>query len=337
MRILFTVTTEYHFLLTLSIVHEHFNSINNHITILLLDNGNNRLSAIVDKSEIPFIEIDRLKMDISGGIRYFIDKLLQNRFDRLFIFHEYHIVNSFIMARINTNCTIALGEDGTAIYQTISKAALPSRIRQTIKSIKESYRKGIFHFRIPFSSNLHGKSRRIEELWLSQPDLFKHNTAKNKVIRKINLLSTKEAVDFISQFFIVSEFKIPQNSLVYLGRVSYNPAYLEQEINFLKAYFNTSGLTHFYIKPHPLSTKEQVDSYLANLPVQMISLNIPAELLIASLNKCIVMAMDSTSLYLKNATCRNIVLYTKFQQLGVYPKWRHIPFPVFVQTFNGEN
>ncbi|MBX2966887.1 MAG: hypothetical protein KF845_12125 [Cyclobacteriaceae bacterium] len=331
-KILFSVFTEYHFLLALDIIHDYFLNEEYNVYLLLIENGNNRLDAVNFERDVKNIQFQ--KLDMREEIRPALDELLSNTFEQLFIFHEYHIVNSYLKHKINKGCVVSLVEDGTAIYQSINKSAYPSRIQATLKNILIAREKGILHWGIELVNNAHGQSKKIHEIWLTHQEMFGHSVKKNIRFAKINLLSSTEKIKFIKSFFKQPDEKIDAKAMIYIGRVSYGKQYLDEEISFLQSYFAQSGLKKLYIKPHPLSPQSQIEEYEKRLSVSLIHSRVPAELLIADLKDCELLAMDSTSLYFFNERCNYKVLYPFFQQKLVYPLWRTIPFPGHVKYFS---
>ncbi len=331
-NILFTPLTEYHFLLTLNIIQEHFLHENYQIRVLLIDHGNNRLSGVTTSQIHHNILLSSLSVTYGREVRKGLHEVLRARYDRLFIFHEFDVVTSFVKSKMVRDCTVALVEDGTAMYQKIKKMALFSRLRQTLDNVKHAWAMGILNPEMRFVSNVHGQSRGLKEVWLTNKKLFSTTLPKGVEVKAITILDNTDKVDFVRSYFTTAyEQDIPPRSLLYIGRVSFGDEYLENEIKYLVEYYGNSNLDHLFIKPHPLSTKKQISAYENIQGAVVLKWMLPVELIIAGLKESEVMAMDSTSLFYFNGACSYKVLYAYFQRLGLYPGWRHITFPDHVQ------
>jgi hypothetical protein len=330
--ILFTVNTEYHFLLAISIAADFMAVENTAIKIVLLDDSNQRLKQINDKIQRETIDLVRCDTTSKEGIHRLLDQLIKSRYDYFFHFYEFDLFNSYLINKIKKQTKIVLCEDGTAMYQTYSVKAYGSRFRQTWKLFKKSLRFNLFHFPFPVNSLKHGTSHFIDEIWLTQPELF--HTERQLTVRKINLLDNNTKVDLTETYFANNlPLQKYENVVFIIGRVKYSDLYLEKEIKLIEAIIDQNVNTIFYLKVHPNTDMQQMNEYEKIEGLHIICDKIPAELYLSKLVNSQIYGIDSTAMYFFNKSCSYTVCYKYLQQLDVYPAYRTIPFPKHVNDY----
>jgi hypothetical protein len=330
-RNLFVSFTEYHLMLCISIIQEHFagEEYENHIWML----GGNLGRIKADSQQLGNIQAEQLegKRCLSG----IIPAIRQEGWERVFVFHEYEPVSAYIAREIRRDCIRCLVEDGTAMYQQIHKLALPSRIRETFHKLKKSRRLGLLPLGINLVKNTHATSTWIQELWLTHPEMFKPRRSQYQdAIQPVKLLDSETKYQLTLQVFGVEAPERLENALFYIGRVSYGDVYMEREIASLQHLAAAKGVERVLIKPHPLSDVAQIRAYQESFGEGCIlHSSLPAELHLYGAENCVIAAMDSTALYYNNQRSSYFVLYRLLQQQGAYPAWREIPYPEHVQTY----
>ena len=331
---LFCVNTEYHFLLSLSIVHERFFDNGYKNIFLLLEGTTGRLNNIMDSGQYPFLEIIRIT-ESQPDLKAVLNTIAKQEYSYLFHFYEFNVITAYLRTRINKSCIKVYGEDGTAIYQRYDKLALGSRTRQTINDYKKAFKLNIVSAGIRFQNLVHGQSGYIDELWLTHPELYLSLYKTKKRVEKINLLATPEMLQFAKSFFSKTRSDIQyDNTVFFLGRTSYSPEYLTEEVKLIRELRDKFADKAFYIKIHPLTKAAQKEEYSNIEGIEIITENLPAEILLAQLTNAVIIGVDSTALFYKNEDCTNYALYKYLQEKGVYPSYREIPFPSHVQFYN---
>lgn len=322
---LFLPFTEYHLLLCASIVKEYFhsNSFENHICIISGEFG--RISS---KKKMQFENMYIHCVESSEHAISFISRFRSEKWERVLIFHEYQVLSNCILNEMECITYRCLVEDGTAMYQSIDRTAVPSRILRTLRNYWEAKKLGLKH-RFRIVSNKRDKLEFFSELWLTHPEMWKSQNNKLN-LNGIHLLDSDSKYNLSLKLFQVEGIDRIEDCLFYIGRVSFNEQYLRDEISVLRTIMRARNRTKLVIKPHPLSRESQIESYKEGFSnLEILNSELPAELFLYCAKNVTVVAMDSTSLYYHGGKdcVEYLVLYQSLQKKGSYPQWRFIPFP----------
>jgi hypothetical protein len=198
---------------------------------------------------------------------------------------------------------ISLGPDGYGPYGIFNKRFhLLSVIKDSCKQNYYLWRNNLISGKIHrFDYYKYGNHRFINNLWITHPDQYKHR-ANNKV--KILTLPDFNVVciNFIKKMFRFSN-QFPIENVIYFFNQPLKSGVIEAEYSFVKEVLSAFPEKTLIIKLHPLTDTETKTFYKQLPQVQLIESNIPAEVLLLTLNNCIVFTGWSAVLITENKSC----------------------------------
>ncbi len=318
-NIAFLVHTEYHLLISSSIISAHFND---------TTTFENRIYNLFSKRKLveglnTHLVSNEFKVICSEGnkqIKSDLQEIIEFAPDFFFYFQEGSPINYYIVANLSKKGTkIALVQDGLKAYSIVNKRFEGlAIIRDTFRSYKH-----LFDHKLPlwkahlFKNYKYGVTKEINELWVSHPDAFVKNN--KKLIRKIPEISEKNRLELIRGVFNFEQDRFLTSGddkvIFYINQPFYNNNNIAIEYLFLKKLIETNNsIKGVYVKIHR-STSEYHLNFYKKLPiVTIIYDNIPAELLVLSLNNSIVLSGWSTTLLTFNPTCNYYYNYPIYEK-----------------------
>jgi hypothetical protein len=304
-NILFVVNTEGQLLTASSLIFEIFNNLKEYEPYILqlgktgsarFQNENNR--QILSKY---YLEIDEADTEKSEKFT----KILETSFEKVFIFLEQLSLNVFLVNHYKKRgSTICLGPDGNKPYYSVDKAALGSRVKETIKTYKYLFERKLYYSKLYFLSWNYAKLRPLDEIWVTYPEQFFY--AQNKKVVGFKIMSNGNIVQNILNFFNFNNFDIlksKEDIIFYTNNILYQQPAYDVEINTIKEIKIKFPTTPFYLKYHPLTPERQITKF-KDLGLICFCNSIPAELYIASLRNSIILGFWSTSLMVENPNCK---------------------------------
>ncbi len=324
-KILFLVTTEYHYLVASSLIFETYNPENGFdVTIIQVGKFNSvRFKDLNLNLEMLNAEIIELEEDIlkQQNFKEILNDLLNRDFLYFISFLEHIAYNVIISKRLKSKykdkITIVLAPDGMKPYYYFTKKAIPSRAQNTISIYKSVIKHRIYFPYLFFTSWNYGHLDAIDELWDRLPN--KVVNQYGKVVKKINFLSDSNTVSKVSKFFkfdINQELEFKDDVIFYTNNILFKQKLYDLEFKLLSDLKLELPDKKLIIKFHPMTPPNQLENFkhLADL---LIAPKYPAELYIANLENSIVLGCWSTSLLLFNETCKYFWFRKAFQENGI--------------------
>jgi hypothetical protein len=304
-NILFIVNTEGQLLTASSLVFEKFNKTTGYHPYILQvgKTGTARFQNEVMKALLSdcYFEIDREDKEIKKELK----QLLATNFEKVFIFLEQLKLNVYLVNYFKKKgSTICLAPDGNKPYYSVDKAALGSRVKETVKTYLYLFNRKLLYFKPYFLSWNYAKLRPLDEIWVTYPEsFFFHN--KKKVF-DFKVMPNEKVVNEIVNFFnfkVSDTLKYTEDIIFYTNNILYKQEAYDVEIEAIKIIKNNFSDKPFYLKYHPLTPEYQIKKF-QELGLICFCNSIPAELYIASLKKSIILGFWSTSLMVENPDCK---------------------------------
>jgi hypothetical protein len=311
----YVVFTEYQFLQALNIATSVYNSSTFINSIYLLRNGK-RLQGI-DPNKI--FGIDNIKVHLLDfeSPKKFIDLIFKEKPNHFLFFQSISAINIYMAYTLSKKgVEISLGPDGYGTYANFNKKHhFLSIIKDSLKENYYLFKNNLFHGKIhQFDYYSYGYHKFINNLWITHPDQFVHQS-KNKV----NILKlpefNKKCIEFISSCFNFN-FDFPKEDVIYFFNQPLWSALAEKEYQFLSEVVANFPEKNIIIKLHPLTDVKTKFKYQQIERVQIIESQVPAEVLLLSLNNCIVFSGWSTALITENTTCNYYFNYPIYKDLN---------------------
>lgn len=330
----FIVSTEYHFILVMSIIIEHFSG----------DQYKNRLifngprSGDININSLPenvsAVRITFNDKDFKSNIK---DEITTKKIDNLFVAHTYRAYETYALSLASTNTKIHLYQDGALFYHTMEVSLVLNRLRETFMIYKNLWDKNIILKKIVYYKRHMHKSSFVNELWMTNPEIFVDPKTKLK-INTIKLFTKNNSIKRFNDYFHTKkeeDYKEINNCLIYLAPIIRDMNFLSVEIEQIKRLKIKFNKERLIIKLHPgAKDKRHFNALKENFGNVVIQNYIPAEMYIAnSTNSCVV-GSASTALFMKNEFCENFALKKYYQKLGIYASWKNVTLPEHVISIN---
>ncbi len=297
------------------------------VTILLNINNNNRFKDKLDFTplgvKVLVLEYNVAKPQYDPVIKETLEKLAAGNWSKFVFFLEQAPVNQFLAVQLSKKgTTICVAPEGTKPYITISKAALPSRIRATLQNYRFLKTQRLLFGIPPLVSNVHGFLKQTDEVWVHNPDIY-HNSTHKKVVQ-VDLFTSADQTKTVSEIF---NFHIEQHLpevdgiLFYLNQWYVEFKVYDFELEVLQALLDKYPNKKICIKLHPNTHKFQVERFEKMDRVILNRVTVPAELFIINLSNSIIFSFWSASLLIKNDSCKFYWLHTLLEKQKLMDWW----------------
>lgn len=319
-KIGFMINTEYHLILTCSIMQRYV-ALGDSIFIYRVSpvDGKRLNNLNLNDQSVKYIEIIYNYSKPTKEVKRQINSIINERFDRFFLFLENKFWLNFLFKGLKKNNTIiSLAPDGMNAYENYC---------YPFKKRAFNFLRGLYHcFRIgslslPYVEKDFAASKYIDEVWVENPSFFRNNNRK-KVVR----FQVDYNENFLKQLngvfrYNPSENIIESGSILYIDSSYDNPEYYERIVNILKRLRSCDATKRIYIKLHQLSNTERAMRYYNQLDnVVFLTSHYPAELFIANTSHCTVLSLISTSMLIYNPTDMYFWIYPLFSDMYNYEK-----------------
>jgi hypothetical protein len=325
---LFVMTTEYHFLLTMSIIKEKFSSLESRNVLIFTGE---RLSAIVP-GNIPNVEVNTLNVQREENLKDTIQQLIsRHSLSNLFVFIAYRDLETYLLTTVGKSVNRHLVQDGANFYFKIDRLVLKSRLKETLKIYQNLWRKGIVLKKLVLFKTHMAQCGFVDHVWITNPEVYREPRFQKKIIHKINLLLDKSNVRLVSRYFGSDEIPPITNTLIYLSSRLTRKDLILLEISQLKLILLKLSNPKLLVKLHPNSSILQVELLTQAFGNSVLNNYIPAELYIAQSTNSVIIGGVTAALFFKNPACSYFTLVKIYQQLGLFPKWIEVTFPTHVK------
>ena len=302
-KIVYVALTEYQFLQSVNIATGIFKS-EDDLNIIYVIKGVRRLAELAFKESLFF---RNLKIFIIENLKpaKLAELVKLDRPNHFFFFQAGNFLNVYLGDFLSKKgVEISLGPDGYTSYVVYKKKhEFLSMIKDTLSHNFRMLLNGLFSAKIhKFDFYKYGSNRFIDNVWVTHPEQYKH-TAKNRVnvlklpeINSICLDIVKESFGFATTFPV-------KDVIYYFNQPLWTPKLIEKEFDFLR---NTRACfveKKLLIKLHPLTSESTVRLYQELEGVEIISSTAPAEIILLSLENCIVFTGWSSILMTENKRC----------------------------------
>lgn len=328
-NILFSINTEYHVFIISSLIKQmYWDTQKYNVTILiqLYRDGNrfkNTLSFEHLKANIITLEIDLNSKEYNPTVSQTLNNILSKEYERFIFFLEQTAINQYFVNKLSaTNTTIMLAPEGTKPYITIAKAALPSRIRATLKNYRFYRTQKLKINKFYFVTNKNGYLKETDEVMINHPESYANLTRKKVV--PVEFFTTPEEIELASKVFnfdIQKELPERDGILFYLNQWYVEFKVYDFELEILKALLEKYPDKKIYIKLHPNTHKFQIERLEKIDRIVLNKSTVPAEIFIANLTNSIVFSFWSASLLINNPTCKFYWLQKMLEKQKLMKWW----------------
>jgi hypothetical protein len=304
----FIVLTEYHILISLSIILEKFSDQEKYINTIIMLISQNRLKADY-KFEWPGSNVEILTINMSKDFSFFsseikktIVKILDRDIYNLFYFLENEFVTTYVINKLKKKGTnVCLCQDGLKAYATKRHAPLYSRIKSTFLMHLRLWRNCMPVDNFYLYDSGFGKYKHDDQYWLTNPELYSENKF-SKPIEKISteILSTKSKIVETVFNFTNADAENLKGKFFYVNQPLPN-----EVVDFECKIIFESLLKHgaISIKLHPHTSAYAIEQYSSMPGVFLFKSGIPAEIYIQHMRNIIILSGWSTALLIDNPTC----------------------------------
>ncbi len=328
-NILFSINTEYHVFIISSLIKQmYWDASQYNVTILLqLNKGANRF-----KNELSFehlnakvitLEIDLNSKAYNPVVSQTLNDILSVKYERFIYFLEQTAVNQYLVNKLSkTDTAITLAPEGTKPYITITKAALPSRIKATLKNYRFYRTQKLKVDRFYFVTNKNGYLKETQEVLINHPESYANLTRKK--VTPVEFFTAPSEIELASKIFNFDvEKELPERDgiLFYLNQWYVEFKVYDFEIEILKALLDKYPDKKIYIKLHPNTHKFQIERLEKMDRVVLNYSAVPAEVFIANLTNSIVFSFWSASLLINNPTCKFYWLQKMLEEKKLMKWW----------------
>lgn len=311
-KICFFIHTEYHLLLAIHFIQQHYSDANAYEVILVLKrkiNGN-RLNQELDFSSLPYeVRFLYVHNDLSKSLtsdeKKDIDDLLALDLAEFNFFQEQDPLAVILINGLKQKgVLINLFQDGLKPYITHTMSFSPSlwinNIRQNRWIKKNNYPvKDYFSF---LNSKMYGFIKGIDQLFLTFPESYVN---WNKLpIRTIKPEYTDEFIGTLKKVFHWDDALLKERKgvIFFMNQPMHDDGSFE--VNMLQRLQQKYPGVKIYIKNHPLTSKVKLKAYEKLSNISIINSKIPAEIFISQLEDSIILSLCSTSMFIDNPKCK---------------------------------
>lgn len=293
---IFLIHTEYHLLMTIRIILSNFKNCDNYIYIA----SANRIPGnyVSNYSNIHFRRLEAVNYGNYNTINEFISLKSEN----FFFFQDNSSDNIYIAFHLQRKkIKVALVQDGLKPYPKWHRKHLVlSLFRETFQFYMQMFRRKAVIPSLFLKSYKYGHLKYVDQLWVDYPDKLSSKT--NKEIIRIPDMS-KEISDEIESILSYRPMANLDNVILYIGQ-PLKPILWKKEIEIINLIKANNPQMQFLYKVHPNTKNEQLENYKSINAFSFVKDNIPAELIIAAMNRSIIVSIYSTALITNNPNCK---------------------------------
>lgn len=331
-RNVFVIATEYHFLVTMSIIETSFSGKEWKNEIVLTHERTNGILADSLPASISIIRIAPI-----GSLKwrkYLKQNIYNTPLDNLFVVHAFRELELAFLYLAPKGVKRYLMQDGALFYNMLERNLFLGRLRQTLVFYKDLLSRGLLMIRPVIYGRYEEKSPFIDGLWMTNPEIYRLPNLKKE--KKVFSLFPKEdsAIRFSKYFEDSStyDFSKLNKALLYIAPKVATEEKIIKEIEVLKHIMTKFNLENILIKIHPLELKSLHYNMLkAEFGDMVIANYTPADIYIANAINSIVVSSASTALIYNNKSCRYFALKNYYQNIGIYDAWKNITLPGHVK------
>ena len=308
----YIVFTEYQLLQALNICTGRFNNAE-FLNIVYIVRQGRRMKGIIKDKNYNSTTIN-FKFCDQELPKTLVEMLISEKPNHFFMFQDTTALNIMLGRRMaNLGIEVSLGPDGYGSYEDLKKRfEFLSRIKTTFMHVNYLVKNNLFSGKIDFYNYTYASHKFIDNVWVTHPDEFVHR-GRNKVkIEKLPELNS-ECLTLIKKLFSFNT-NFPTRDVIYFFNQPLWNTLLDVEYNFLEDVIEQFPNNKVILKLHPLTSQEMKDRYKSLGKLEVLDGDFPAEILISSLQNCIVYSGWSTVLITENTSCNYYFNYPVFKK-----------------------
>jgi hypothetical protein len=326
----FVLTTEYHFLLAMNIILEHYTTpqFNNRLVFT-----GQRLSGVVLKNLPDHVETLVLTAEHERNFKRRIQQdVLRLRPKNIFVFTAYRDLETYLLFAVGNKTSRHLVQDGANFYFEIKKSVAWSRIKETIKIYKNLFRKGIFFKKLILYKKHLADCSFIDFVWVTNPNVYLSPRSSRQPVNKINLLPNDAIRNLCCHYFGLDNLNVYQDFVIYLSPRLTKRELILNEIDQVKLIHENFKSRNLLIKLHPGAPTLQNDLFRTTFGERVVRDSTPAELYISKAINTDVIGIASAALFYNNLRCRYFSLIKVYKGLGLFDADTEVRFPSHVNV-----
>lgn len=326
--IIFNIKTEYHLLFAIKMISLLYDIKEDRVIIVRASPyGSKRLNGTFnyENTGIEYREHiysrDNFK---EKNLKHKLDELIEIRPDVFVLFNEHEPWYDYLLPKLKRiNTTIVMAPDGTGAYY--HHYDLRGRISHTIHANFYLLSNGFWTLS-PLQGKYYAYHHEIDYVAIEDLKAFKNPTNKKVLsISKPNEDQEKVIIDLSNHIFGFDKDKqmVSPGSILWLD----DPEELlvKQKYAFLSELKKKYPSTRIFVKPHPRSYKDEIDSFEQELGFEIVRTKFPAELIIQNLHNVCIISIFSTAMFCYNSTCKYYCIFPMYKEItGFAPA--EIPF-----------
>ncbi len=320
-NILFQIATEYHYLISLSIIDQYFSENDHQIYFIVpvdADGGRGRLEVVSFNPSFHVFEVrysvfeNRYFADVTRLVKSLNDLPL-NYYIAFHVFDPIFIYLSYSLTKKNTKCYMA--PDGLGIYVKYKGLTIGSRLRLTYLTYRFFWRNRLFYPAVYFCSYRYGYNGHLNGLFsYTSRNPYANNKLKTLPINLEYISRNND--ELIKNFGAAQIYNLPQNDVILFIHQGHNGFERIESMLFEEIRKKELNKTIIY-KSHPNNKKDSLDHLNKIDNVIIISQRFPVELYISKLKNSIIISSHSTSMLLNNHSCTYYWIYPILLKMGI--------------------
>ena len=324
----FILTTEYHFLLSMNIIFERFNTAE--FTNQLIFTGP-RLSDINVGSLPAHVYVTEINVESERHLEKKIrETILVKSLAHVFVFTAYRDLETFVLCSVDPSVKRHLVQDGANFYFKISKSVMWSRFKETLKIYRNLWRKGILLKKFVRYKKHLADCGFIDDVWITHPEVYEKPLLSAKAVIKVNLLEKNVDKTPFYKYFGMDEDSEYSNAVIFLSSRLNHEKDILAEINIIQSIIMKFTNYALLVKLHPAASVLQVEMLRSAFENGVIKNFTPAELYISKAKNSFVVGCASAALYYHNKECRYFSLVRDYRYRKLFPETTHVNFPAHI-------
>ncbi len=308
--LVFTVHTEYHILVAISIISDFFSDEKQYQILIIQTNkkDSKRFKFKKDLSEFSHLSYQELKYDegiihLNAELIDLVNSLFRLKVSKYFSFNRLSFIDFLLIKELSKRGTkIILAPDGTAAYGRITPFTPRWSFKVLLRTHKFLWVNGFRKIYFYWPNLVYGDLKEIDEVWVTYPDFV--DSRAGKKVRKIDILQSDLSKRIAFTYFGYHASDHKENIIFYLNQPFRNQAIYDFEKQTIEDLSKAHTGKRIIIKLHPSTSVSQREAFSIIDHVKISESTIPAELMISNLKNSIVLSFWSTAGLVDNSSCR---------------------------------
>lgn len=314
MKNVYVVFTEYQLLQAVNIASGIKKSENEANIIYIIRAG--RRMMTIDKEKNHDVNNITFKFLDNFSAKQIERELLIEKAEHFFLFQNTTAITVHLgQIMFNRGAKVSLGPDGYGAYGHFNKRfKILSILKQSVTNNIFLLKNKLVSGKVHVFNYKYGAKKFITNIWVTHPDQYIHEGTNNINVLKLPELGAS-CVDIMKNLFSFN-VDFPTNDTIYFFNQPVWNTLLDVEYNFLVNVIEQFPDNKVVLKLHPLTSQMMKDRYKDLLNLEILDGDFPAEILISSLQNCIVYSGWSTVLITENKSCNYYFNYPVFKKTG---------------------